>query len=270
MWCRDLSTVVVSEPGVPDVFSASLEAGQGRVHFQILCQRLVLWHGLCRSRLLQCSHSLAGSCRVFLGYQVGDTPHFTLSYRTRSHLEFINCQNIVVICVKICSVWRSVSCPWSSHCGRCLGRTADRDQHLRQGLAHLWESSLDKVLGAWQDPPVNRVISDLVLWGNPMEISPLWTATVEMWYFDQGSNRWWTSMHLIFFPYLVLIISLFKSILLNQPYFKIKAWSNQDLSKWLELGVCCCNVGIPGQYLEVSLLKWGWLMSFLHVKRKLP
>lgn len=30
-----------SEPGVPGGFSASLEVGQGRVHFQILCQRLV-------------------------------------------------------------------------------------------------------------------------------------------------------------------------------------------------------------------------------------
>lgn len=87
MWCRDLSIVVVSEIGVPAGFSINLEVGQGRVHFQILCQRLVLWHGLCCSPLLQCSHSLAGSCRAFLGYQVGDSPHFTLSYKTRSHLE---------------------------------------------------------------------------------------------------------------------------------------------------------------------------------------
>lgn len=42
MGCRDLSIGVVSEPGVPGGFSASLEVGQGRVHFQILCQGLIL------------------------------------------------------------------------------------------------------------------------------------------------------------------------------------------------------------------------------------
>lgn len=87
MRCRDLSLVIVSEPGVPGGFSASLEWGRAGIISKSFARDL--------SRDMGCVAPLC--CSVAIVWQVPTElswairwetlPHLTVSYRTRSHLE---------------------------------------------------------------------------------------------------------------------------------------------------------------------------------------